>query len=866
MPSPAADSTLRAYYRQEFERLRGEFEANGSGTATVRDRTAVVDKLAIQLWEQNVSTRAGSGVALVALGGFGRRALFPHSDVDLLFLTQNEALRGSMKEPIRSICQEMWDIGLRVSPTTRTLDDCARFDRDNVEFTISLLDCRFLTGEAALFERLRQKILPQLVAHESDELVQRLAEVTRTRHLRFGNTIFHLEPNLKDGPGGLRDTHVTQWLNAIATLDTGRRWPESLGLRQGPDGDDLLDALEFLSATRCYLHYRGKRDDNIVTWEAQDELAARGIATKSGALPSAEWMRLYFRNARAIFRSTNQLLEQVPRDRSSLYRSFQRWRSRVSNEDFSVVDGRVYLQQSAGARDPIVVLRLLTFSARHGIALSVETERRIKNAHRALADAMPQDARLWEHLRELLLQPHAAEALRVMHSLNLLTRAIPEFETIDSLVLRDLYHRYTVDEHSFVAIEVLHHLKNNDVEWLQPFGELLAELERPELLFLALLLHDTGKGLAGTDHVHNSLQLAAAAVERMGLPGEDAQAVCFLIATHLEMSSTMRRRDIYDPETVRELASKMGTPERLKMLTLLTLADIKSVNPEALTPWKAENLWRLYAGTATYFDRSVDEERFHAEVCTEQVERVAALLPKRRSQLLKFLDGLPQRYLMSHSPEQVILHFEMASHLRQEPVQLGVRRVSGQHELTVVTADRAGLFSTLAGILYGWGMDITKASAFSNRSGVIVDSFYFKDRFHTLELNPPERERFKKSVIEILMREAPLDPLLESRLKADTKPAKLKVETRLRYDDESSPGSTLLEVITQDRPGLLYTISSTLASENCSIEVALIDTEGAVAHDVFYLTRSGMKLTREQQRAIEWALTTELSDSLPSTW
>jgi [protein-PII] uridylyltransferase len=863
MSSPAADSTLRAYYRQEFERLRAEFEANGSGAATVRDRTAVVDKLATQLWNQHVAT--GSGFALVALGGFGRRALFPHSDVDLLFLAENEALRGRMKEPVRGICQEMWDIGLRVSPTTRTLDDCTRFDQDNVEFTISLLDCRFLIGDAALCERLRGKILPQLVARDSDVLVQRLSEVTRTRHLRFGSTIFHLEPNLKDGPGGMRDTQVAQWLGAIAALDSGRKWPESPGLQEHSDGNELLDAVEFLSAIRCYLHYRSTRDENVISWESQDEMAARGIATRDGALPSAEWMRLYFRNARAIFRNTTQLLEQVPRNRS-LYRSFQHWRSRVSNKDFSVVDGRVYLQQSAGARDPLVVLRLFTFIARHGVALSLETERRLKNAHRALADAMPQDAGLWEHLRELLVLPHAAEALRVMHSLNLLTRAIPEFETIDSLVLRDLYHRYTVDEHSFLAIEVLHHLKNNDVEWLQPFGGLLAELERPELLFLALLLHDTGKGLAGADHVHNSLQLAAAAVDRMGLPADDEQTVCFLIATHLEMSSTMRRRDIYDPETVRELAGKMGTPERLKMLTLLTLADIKSVNPEALTPWKAENLWRLYAGTANYFDRSVDEERFHAEVCTEQVERVAALLPKRRSQLLKFLDGLPQRYLMSHSPDQVILHFEMASHLRQEPVQLGVRRVSGQHELTVVTADRAGLFSLLAGILYGWCMDITKASAFSNRAGVIVDSFYFKDRFQTLELNPPERERFKKSVVGILMSEAPLEPLLESRLKADSKPVRLKVETRLRYDDESSPGSTLLEVITQDRPGLLYTISSTLAAENCNIEVALIDTEGAVAHDVFYLTRDGEKLTPELRRAIEWALTTELSDSLPSNW
>ena len=595
-------------------------------------------------------------------------------------------------------------------------------------------------------------------------------------------------------------------------------------------------------------------------------MAKRGIATKSGSVSSAEWMRLYFRHARTIHRHAKQMLDELPRKRSSLYRSFQHWRSRSSNEEFSVVDGRVYLQQTAGARDPFVILRLFTFVARHGVALSVETERRLDKARRGLSDAMPQDARLWEYLREMLALPHAAEALRAMHSLGLLTLAIPEFEAIDSLVLRDLYHRYTVDEHSILAIEELHRLAINGVEWLQPFAALLAELERPELLFLAALLHDTGKGMEGTNHVHNSLQLAAAVVERMGLQEEDDQTVGLLIATHLEMSSTLRRRDIFDPQTARELAHKVGTPERLKMLTLLTLADIKSVNPEALTPWKAENLWRLYTGTANYFTRSADSERFHAEECSAQVERIAALLPKRRSQLLKFLDGLPQRYLMSHSPEQVLLHFEMAKQLRGEPAQLAVRRIAGQHELTIVTLDRTGLFATLAGILYGWGMDITKASAFSNRAGVIVDSFYFKDRFHTLELNPPERERFQKSIVEILVGEAPLERLLESRLKSDTKPAKLKVETRLRFDDECSPASTLLEVVTQDRPGLLHTISSILANQKCSIEVALIDTEGATAHDAFYLTCGGVKLTREQQRATEWALTTELDDALPSTW
>jgi [protein-PII] uridylyltransferase len=864
MSSPTLEHGPRALYRQEFERLRREFEATGSGRASLTDRTQFVDKLALQFWEQHVPSSVRSGFTLVALGGFGRCGLFPHSDIDLLFLVENDALRGRMKDPVRSMCQEMWDTGLRVSPTTRILDDCARFDHDNIEFTVSLLDCRFLAGDGKLFERLHEKSLPQLVAREADVLMQRLSDVTHTRHQRFGGTIFHLEPNLKDGPGGLRDLHVSRWLELITALATERKWPPNA--QPDAESDDVLDAMDFLTSSRCYLHYRGNRDENVISWEAQDDLAKRGIATKSGGISSAEWMRLYFRHARTIHRHATRMLDELPRKRSSLYRSFQHWRSRSSNEEFSVVDGRVYLQQTAGARDPFVVLRLFTFVARHGVALSLETERRLDNARRGLADTMPQDSLLWEHLREILVLLHAADALRAMHSLGLLTLAIPEFEAIDSLVLRDLYHRYTVDEHSILAIEVLHRLTSSDVPWLQPFAGLQAELEHPELLFLSLLLHDTGKGMDGTDHVHNSLQLATAVVARLGLAEEDDQTVGLLIATHLEMSATLRRRDIYDPQTLLELAHKVGTPERLKMLTLLTLADIKAVNPEALTPWKAENLWRLYTGTANYFTRSADSERFHAEECSAQVERVAALLPKRRSQLLKFLDGLPQRYLMSHSPEQVLLHFEMAKQLRGEPAQLALRRIAGQHEFTIVTLDRPGLFSTLAGILYGWGMDITKASAFSNRAGVIVDSFYFKDRFHTLDLNPPERERFKKSVVEILIGEAPLERLLESRLKSDTKPAKLKVETRLRFDDECSPASTLLEVVTQDRPGLLHTISSILAHQRCSIEVALIDTEGATAHDAFYLTCDRTKLTREQQRATEWALTTELDDSLPSTW
>ncbi|HUI83807.1 MAG TPA: hypothetical protein VL240_06260, partial [Candidatus Binatia bacterium] len=644
---PTTEFPTRIGYRQEFERIHRDFEATGSGLAALSDRTRLVDRIALTLWDHHFSGVRGEGCAMVALGGFGRSELFPHSDIDLLFLTETDECRNLIKEAVGGLCRTMWDSGLRVSPVTRTLAECGRFDHNNLEFTLALLDCRLLAGDRPLYERLHGKTLPQLVARESDLLLQSLAEMTRARHARFGDTIFHLEPNLKDGPGGLRDCHVSQWIGMIFALAAGRR-PELVSVRQNPAPGEMLDAIGFLCSTRCYLHYRHNRDDNTVTWGAQEELAARGIGTGSGTVSPSEWMRFYFRHARAVHGDTLQLLQQVSQNRSSLYRSFQRWRSRVSNTDFSVVDSKVYFQQAADAREAAVVLRLFAFMAQHGFALSPESERRLNDARVRLRETMPQDGFLWQHLRGILIHPHAADALRAMHSLNLLTHAIPEFEAIDLLVLRDLYHRYTVDEHTFMAIAALHRLPGSEDQPLRPFAGLLAEVERPELLFLALLLHDTGKGLEGTDHVHGSLQLATAAVERMQLDRDEAATVRFLVGNHLEISSTLRRRDIYDPATIRELAHKLGTPERLKMLVLMTLADIKAVNPDALTPWKAENLWRLYIRTAGYFDLTADAEQLDADGSSEAIEDVLALLPGRRPELLRFLDGLPQRYLLSH--------------------------------------------------------------------------------------------------------------------------------------------------------------------------------------------------------------------------
>ena len=723
--------------------------------------------------------------------------------------------------------------------------------------TISLLDCRYLAGDRELFARLHDKTIPKLVMREAKPLLQGLAEVTRERHGKFGHTVFHLEPNLKETPGGLRDYNVACWLALIPAMDKLRDWPDSSSLR-APVRKQLEAALEFLMAARCFLHFRYGRDDNALSWEAQDEAAARKIGALDAAeLTAADWMRIYFGHARAVQRTVMQLMEEIPEAWSSMRRQFQGWRSKASHPDFSVVDGMIFLQQSSSLQDPEMLLRLFHFMALHGLRLSTTTEHRIEQALPALAVTPPRGAELWLYLQETLLQPHAAEALRAMHSLRLLTLLLPELKPIDSLVVRDYYHRFTVDEHSILAIETLHRLKQGQSEWDKRYAELLGELEDPELLYLTLLLHDTGKGVPGRNHVEASMEIAARCMDRLDLEEDERTVVMFLIENHLEMSALLRR-DIFNPETVAAFAERVGTPERLKMLCLLTYADIKAVNPEALTPWKAENVWQLYIASANYLNRSADQ-RVHGDANGEKLARLRSLAPVTGAKFKDFVEGFPQRYLRVHNAEEVMRHIEMAEGLGRDALEVDLKRGRHWYELTLVTKDRPSLFATVTGVLAAWGMNIVKANAFSNQAGTVVDTLYFTDRFRTLELNLSEWERFKSSIAAVLEGKADLDRMLRERHRAEKHAsAKVKVETRIDFDDAASSTSTLLQVIAQDRPRLLHRISSCLSHQRCNIEIALIDTEGQMAIDAFYLTSEGKKLTAEHQKKVEKALLHEL--------
>ena len=517
-------------------------------------------------------------------------------------------------------------------------------------------------------------------------------------------------------------------------------------------------------------------------------------------------MREYYRNARQIHRAAQRALDLSEPSGAGLLSQFRNWRSRLSNTEFTVSRDRVLLRQPAqlGA-DPAIVLRLMLFIARHQIPLSRDTEARLSKV-RALSVN-------WTQLKEILALPGCGFALRVMADLGLLQLLIPEWARIDCLVVRDFYHRYTVDEHTLVTFQALEPIAS------KRFRTLLEEIDQPALLRLALLFHDIGKG-EGASHAEKSVVIARAAFERFQIPEDEQATVLFLIEHHLDLYTVMTARDLSEPSTARQIAETTGTLERLKLLTVMTYADISAVNPDAMTPWRLEQLWKTYLVGIAEFTRELETDRIH-------------LPPEAPS---PFLEGLPTRYLKTHSAAEIASHVELAT--QGTAVQL--ERLGGTFRITTVTTDRPFLLASISGVLASFGLNILKAEAFANARNQVLDTFVFADPLRTLELNPEEVDRLRSTVLRALQGKLDLARLMEKRRRPE---AKEWVTPTVAFANDVSETCTLIEIVAEDRPALLYDLTNTISSAGANIEVVLIDTEAHRAHDVFYVSAQGGKMT-----------------------
>ncbi|MEG3640207.1 [protein-PII] uridylyltransferase [Magnetococcus sp. PR-3] len=850
------------------EALRLEHESGASGRRIVKGHTFVVDLLlnrlhalihgiSDQLSEHEASTFQESPeerYAMVATGGYGRGELAPYSDIDLLFIIPDGA-KADITGKIEKVLYFLWDLGLDVGQAVRTLDECMAQANEEIENRTSMLESRFLAGNRKLFKTFRDQFQDRVLSDPAGFLKEKLEEQTK-RHERFGNSLFYLEPNIKENPGGLRDIHTLFWaakyrykVQRVKDLI-----PQQLITEE--EYNTFTRAREFLWRIRNALHYTADRRDDRLTFGHQVTIAQDfSYKDREGMLGVEQFMRRYYQTAKQIHNLCQVFLHQYAEEHKDTELQS------VPLEDCFVLDGDMLTVSCPNAfeEDPSRLMTLFETAQRYDKSIHPNALRQI-TGNLALADRnFRHNEKVIESFRKILTANRGvAWALRRMNNCGLLGRFIPEFGRIIGQTQHDLFHVYTVDEHSILAVEALRAIRAGKLTNELPLAtELINRVRNPLVLLVAVLFHDIAKGRGGNHEIKGAI-IAREVCPRLGLDRQETEQVAWLVRNHLIFSHTAFRRDVNDPETVFQFARQMGGLENMDMLLLLTVSDIRAVGPNVWNEWKASLLRRLYGVTSQVIVRGLFKPEDMAELAQEQREATSDMLCEdyTEDEVQAYLDRFYDDYFVGFEPGAVADHFRSLHGKLNDPLAVCFRTnpASDTTDMLIYCQDHPGLIERISGALAVESIGILSANGNTTKDGMALDIFVIQDWQGQPVTDPEKQEKVKVTLAKILSGSmaASLEPTHKLKIRKDDH---FEVPTSVSWDHHASEIYTIMEITTRNRFGLLHAVTRTLAEEGAQINTCKIATYGEKAIDVFYLKDLfGLRLNHNRCQRIEKAL------------
>jgi [protein-PII] uridylyltransferase len=853
----------RHFLQQYGESIRSRHAEGADGAWVVLTLAEMVDTLMKKLFQCIINdVRYQSGgraqITLVATGGYGRGELNPYSDIDIMFLHNGKDGRR-VEDIAQKILYFLWDMRLDVGYSVRTIDDCVEMANTDMTVKTALLDTRFICGNRTLFKDLQKKVLTQIMTKGSDAFIRLKVSELESRREKYGSSVYLLEPNIKEGDGGLRDLQTALWIAKVRFKVEKPRELMMKGILTEQDLETYAGLLSYLWRIRNELHYLAGRRNDQLTFSDQSKVASfLGYHDRGDQLGVEDFLRDYYLHATRVEQFWSLMVSKCLYREDASRKILGYLVRRPIGDGFYVIKGELTLpDENAFSENPVLLMKVFEYAQKHDAEISMRVQNLVRGNLQLVNDKFRRNREVNQSFFSILRShKNVGSILKKMNYLGLLIRFIPEFERIYCKAQHDLYHIYTVDVHSLFAVEEIVRLTNGEHrEKLPILTRLAGEIAKPELLLLAILLHDIGKGEGG-NHSEKGAEMMPTIARRLGLTKEDSERLEFLVRNHLLFAHIAQRRDLHDEKMIIQFAQQMGTSETLKMLYLLTYADLKAVGPDIWTAWKAMLMEELYEKTFAVLERG----DFKYEVGSDRVKKVRKkvlelLVDEYPAALVKEeLKALSVRNLLANPAAIIADEVRMLLALADSPFLSKVQHAAdgSYSNVTICTLDVPGLFSMITGVMAANGMNILGAQIHTSSNGKVLDVLQVNSPQGFIFTDPVRWERMEKDLLQVIQGKIQVQTLVEKRRPPNVLIEKVKPRfpTVIEFDNEVSGDYTVIDIYTHDKVGLLYWITSTLTTLGLYIGVAKISTKVDQVADVFYVKDIfGQKLTSPEKLA-----------------